>query len=134
MAKEVWAEEITCADAKKEHANSMVFPIGEPNSGFARYFTGQSYLAPLSVSQVKIFHVTFEPKCRNHWHIHPAEKGGGQILICTAGREYYQEWGKEAVSMMPGDVIHIPAEVKHWHGAMKDCWFSHIAVEVPGEN
>lgn len=134
MAKEVWAEETAEADARKEHENSTVFPVGEPNSGFAQYFTGQSYLAPLSASQVGIFHVTFEPKCRNHWHIHRADKGGGQILICTAGRGYYQEWGKDAVLMTPGDVINIPPEVKHWHGAANDSWFSHIAVEVPGEN
>ena len=78
--------------------------------------------------------VTFEPGCRNHWHIHQADKGGGQILICTAGHGWYQEDGKEAVSLEPGKVIVIPANVKHWHGAEKDSWFSHIALEVPGEN
>ena len=78
--------------------------------------------------------VTFEPGCRNNWHIHHATKGGGQLLICTAGEGWYQEEGKEAVSLAPGTVITIPADVKHWHGAKIDSWFSHIAVEVPGEN
>ena len=76
--------------------------------------------------------VTFEPGCRNFWHIHHAKSGGGQILLCTAGRGYYQEWGKEAVELNPGDVINIPAGVKHWHGAAKDSWFQHLAIEVPG--
>ncbi len=116
------------------HAASMVFPIGEPNDGFAQYFSGQSFLAPISTSQVGIFNVTFEPGCRNNWHIHYADKGGGQILICVSGRGYYQEWGKPAVEMKPGDCINIPAGVKHWHGAAPDSWFSHLAVEVPGEN
>ncbi len=133
MAKDVWTEE----DASSEmaaHASEMVFPIGAPNDGFKQYFSGRSYLAPISKEQVGIFNVTFEPGCRNNWHIHHAEKGGGQILICVAGRGYYQEWGKEAVEMKPGDVVNIPAGVKHWHGAAKDSWFSHLAVEVPGEN
>ena len=72
--------------------------------------------------------------CRNNWHIHHATKGGGQMLICTAGEGWYQEDGKEPVSLEPGTVIAIPPEVKHWHGAKKDSWFSHIAVEIPGEN
>lgn len=134
MAKEIWTEDITNTSAKAEHERSMIFPIGEPNNAFAKYFTGQSYLAPLSTSQVGIYNVTFEPKCRNNWHIHHADKGGGQILICVSGRGYYQEWSKEAILMNPGDIINIPAGVKHWHGAASDCWFSHIAVEVPGEN
>ncbi len=133
MAKEVWAEN-SADTAKAAHANKMIFPIGNPNDGFAKYFSGRSYLAPISNKQVGIFNVTFEPKCRNNWHIHHADKGGGQILICIAGRGYYQEWGKEAVEMKPGDCINIPAGVKHWHGAAKDSWFSHLAVEVPGEN
>ena len=133
MATEVWADD-TAADAKAEHANSMVFPIGEPNTGFAKYFIGQSYLAPLSTSQVGIFNVTFEPACRNNWHVHHADKGGGQILVCVAGRGYYQEWGKPAQELHPGDVVNIPVGVKHWHGAAPDSWFSHLAVEVPGEN
>lgn len=119
---------------KKDHAESMVFPIGEPNDAYARYFKGQSYLAPVSKEQVGIYNVTFEPGCRNNWHVHHAEEGGGQILICISGRGYYQEEGKEAVEMNPGDCINIKAGVKHWHGAAKDSWFSHLAVEVPGKN
>ena len=80
-----------------------------------------------------ISNVTFEPVCRNHWHIHHAETGGGQILICTAGEGWYQEEGKKAISLTAGSVVYIPAEVKHWHGAKKDTWFSHIAFEVSGE-
>ena len=132
MAKEVWAEE-DAETAMAVHENAMIFPIGAPNDAFKQYFSGKSYLAPLSKEQVGIFNVTFEPKCRNNWHIHRATKGGGQILICVAGRGYYQEWGKAAVEMKPGDVVNIPAGVKHWHGAAKDGWFSHLAVEVPGE-
>ncbi len=133
MAKDVWAEE-SAETEKAAHENSMIFPIGAPNDGFKQYFSGRSYLAPVSKEQVGIFNVTFEPKCRNNWHIHHATKGGGQILIGVAGRGYYQEWGKEAVEMRAGDVINIPAGVKHWHGAAKDGWFSHLAVEVAGEN
>ena len=110
------------------------FPIGEKNEAYAQYFVGQSYLAPISTEQVKIFNVTFEPACRNNWHIHHASKGGGQILIVTAGRGYYQEWGKPARALKAGDVENIPANVKHWHGAAKDSWFQHLAVEVDGEN
>ena len=118
--------------AKARHAASMIFPIGEPNVAYAKYFIGQSYLAPVSTSQVGVHNVTFEPGCRNNWHVHHAKEGGGQILICVAGRGYYQEWGKDAVEMKPGDCINIPAGVKHWHGAAPDSWFSHLAVEVPG--
>lgn len=132
MAKDIWADAEN-TDEKQLHQNSMVFPIGAPNDGFAQYFSGQSYLAPVSTAQVKIFNVTFEPGCRNNWHIHRAKSGGGQLLICTAGEGWYQEEGKAAVSLTPGKVITIPANVKHWHGAKKDSWFSHIAVEVPGE-
>ena len=110
------------------------FPIGEKNDAYAQYFVGQSYLAPISTEQVKIFNVTFEPACRNNWHTHHASKGGGQILIVTAGRGYYQEWGKPARALKAGDVVNIPANVKHWHGAAKDSWFQHLAVEVDGEN
>ncbi len=134
LAKTVWTDDASAEDAKAAHAASMVFPIGAPNDGFAQYFTGQSYLAPVSTSQVGVFNVTFEPGCRNNWHIHHADKGGGQILVCVAGRGYYREWGKEAVEMKPGDCINIPANVKHWHGAAPNSWFSHLAVEVPGEN
>ena len=109
-----------------------VFPRGEENTAYSKYFVGQSYLNMLSVEQVVIGNVTFEPGCRNNWHIHHAKSGGGQILLCTAGRGYYQEWGKEPRELKPGDVVNIPAEVKHWHGAAPDSWVSHVAVEVPG--
>lgn len=134
MAKEVWADDVSPEDAKAAHASSMIFPIGQPNDAFARYFIGQSYLAPISTEQVGIFNVTFEPGCRNNWHIHHAKSGGGQILICVSGRGCYQEWGKPAMEMKPGDCVNIPAGVKHWHGAAPDSWFSHLAVEVPGED
>ncbi len=134
MAAQVWSEGEETEDEKARHEKSMVFPVGEPNNGFAQYFSGQSYLAPVSVNQVGIFNVTFEPGCRNNWHIHHASSGGGQILICVSGRGWYQEWGKEAQELNPGDVVNIPVGVKHWHGAAKDSWFSHLAVEVPGEN
>lgn len=111
-----------------------VFPSGETNDAFAQYFVGQSYLNMLSTQQVIIGNVTFEPGCRNNWHIHHADKGGGQILLVTAGRGYYQEWGKEAQELYSGDVVNIPAGVKHWHGAAPDSWFQHLAVEVPAEN
>lgn len=113
-----------------------VFGKGQDNVNFAQYFTGASFLNPLTEfgkSPIFLANVTFEPGCRNNWHIHHAEKGGGQILICTAGEGWYQEEGKEAVSLVPGMVITIPANVKHWHGAKRDSWFSHISAEVPGE-
>ena len=113
-----------------------LFGLGQPNNSYARYFTGKSYLNPLTNPEETIFlaNVTFEPGCRNHWHIHHAAKGGGQILLCTDGRGWYQAWGGEARELRPGDVVHIPAGVKHWHGAAKDSWFSHIAFEAPGED
>ena len=136
LAKEVWEVkegDLPCEDeAMRAHASEMVFPIGAPNDGFARYFSGRSFLAPVSTSQVGIFNVTFEPGCRNNWHVHHAKQGGGQILICVAGRGFYEEWGKDPVEMKPGDCINIPEGVKHWHGAAPDSWFSHLAVEVPG--
>ena len=122
---------------KAEFDKVNVFGTGEANTAFAKYFIGDSFLNPLTEPgkcPVFLANVTFEPGCRNNWHIHHATKGGGQLLICTAGEGWYQEEGKEAVSLTPGTVITIPAEVKHWHGAKKDSWFSHIAVEVPGEN
>lgn len=138
LAKEVWTVnegDLPYEDkAMRAHAKEMVFPIGTPNNGFAQYFSGRSFLAPVSTSQVGIFNVTFEPGCRNNWHIHQADQGGGQILVCVAGRGYYQEWGKEAQELHPGDVVNIAPGVKHWHGAAPDSWFSHLAVEVPGEN
>ena len=133
MAKAIWNE--PCDESEKhKHESRMIFPIGEPNAAFSKYFIGQSYLAPLSKNQVGIFNVTFEPACRNNWHIHKADKDGGQMLICVAGKGYYQEWGKEAQILLPGDVVNIAPGVKHWHGAAKDSWFSHLAIEVPGEN
>lgn len=110
-----------------------IFPRGAENTAYAQFFVGQSYLNMLSTQQVVIGNVTFEPGCRNNWHIHHAKNGGGQILLCTAGRGYYQEWGQPARELNPGDVVNIPADVKHWHGAAPDSWFSHLAVEVPGE-
>ena len=114
-----------------------VFGLGEPNVNYAKYFIGNSYLNPLTnPKECNLFltNVTFEPDCRNNWHIHHASFGGGQILICTAGYGWYQEEGKDAISLEPGMVITIPANVKHWHGAKKTSWFSHIAIEVPGED
>ena len=133
QAKEVWNEEAPASSAKDAYQNTIFFPIGEPNDAYAQYFVGQSYLAPLSTEQVPIFNVTFEPCCRNNWHIHHAASGGGQMLICVGGHGWYQEWGKEARELRPGDVVNIPANVKHWHGAASDSWFSHLAVEVKGE-
>jgi quercetin dioxygenase-like cupin family protein len=121
---------------KEEFDKVNVFGQGASNVNFAQYFTGESFLNPLTVPgecPVFLANVTFEPACRNNWHIHHAKSGGGQLLICTAGEGWYQEEGKEAVSLSPGTVITIPANVKHWHGAKADSWFSHIAVEVPGE-
>ena len=117
-----------------EEKFSTVFPTGAKNEAYVKYFVGQSYLNMLSLDQVVIGNVTFEPGCRNNWHIHEADKGGGQILICVAGRGYYQEWGKEPQELHPGDVVNIMPGVKHWHGAAPDSWFSHLAVEVPGED
>ncbi len=107
-----------------------LFPRGGANTAFAQYFVGNSYLNMLSTEGVAIGNVTFEPGCRNNWHIHHK---GGQILLVTAGRGYYQEWGQPARELFPGDVVNIPPEVKHWHGAAKDSWFAHLAVEVPAE-
>lgn len=111
-----------------------VFPTGGTNDAFAQYFIGQSYLNMLSLEQVVVGNVTFEPGCRNNWHIHHAHKGGGQMLLVTAGEGWYQEWGKPARKLKAGDVVHIPAGAKHWHGAAADSWFQHLAIEVPGEN
>ena len=134
LATEVWSGQISEDSEKDKYQNTILFPIGTPNDAYAQYFVGQSYLAPISASQVGIHNVTFEPGCRNNWHIHHANKGGGQILICVGGRGYYQEWGKAAVEMKPGDCVNIPEGVKHWHGAAPKSWFSHLAIEVPGEN
>ena len=122
---------------KEELDTENVFGLGMPNDMFAQYFIGQSYLNPLvDIDNTNIFvaNVTFEPGCRNNWHIHNAKSGGGQVLICTAGEGWYQEQGKPAQSLKPGVVINIQPGIKHWHGATKDSWFSHVAVEVPGED
>ena len=123
-----------CMD-KHEFEQQNVFETGAANTAYAKFFIGQSFLNPLTDPKTGLFlaNVTFEPGCRNNWHIHHAKSGGGQILVCVAGRGYYQEEGKEAIEMKPGDCINIPAEVKHWHGAAPDSWFSHLAIEVPGE-
>lgn len=117
-----------------EKSAEGVFERGPENTAFAEYFIGRSYLNILSRDGVAIYNVTFEPGCRNNWHIHKADKNGGQILLCTSGKGWYQEFGKPAQVLNPGDVVNIPAGVKHWHGAAKDSWFSHLAIEVPGEN
>jgi quercetin dioxygenase-like cupin family protein len=121
--------------SKEEFEKLNVFGTGAANTAYAKYFIGDSFLNPLTKAEDGLFlaNVTFEPGCRNNWHIHHAKKGGGQLLICTAGEGWYQEYGKDAVSLVPGTVIVIPEGVKHWHGAKKDSWFSHIAVEMPGE-
>jgi len=134
LAKEVWTDKEPALTEKDKYQKTIFFPIGKPNDDYAKYFVGQSYLAPISTEQVTFYNVTFEPKCRNNWHIHHATKGGGQMLVAVGGRGYYQEWGKAPIEMKPGDVIHIPANVKHWHGAAPDSWFSHLAFELEGEN
>ena len=118
-----------------EEKHGGAFGLGNPNVDYAKYFVGNSYLKPLTdMSKTSLFvcNVTFEPGCRNNWHIHHAKEGGGQILICVDGKGWYQEEGKEAQKLKIGDVVTIPANVKHWHGASKDSWFSHLAIEVPG--
>ena len=132
LAKEVWNDNAPGVTEKEKFQNTIPFPIGEENP-YGQFFVGQSYLAPVSTAQVPVFNVTFEPGCRNNWHVHHAKSGGGQILICVGGRGYYQAWGEEAVEMTPGKMINIPPEVKHWHGAAPDSWFAHLAIEVPGE-
>lgn len=130
MAKEVYKEE----QETEEHGG--FFGMGQPNTAFEQYFIGKSYLKPLTNPEETIFiaNVTFEPKCRNNWHIHHAKSGGGQLLICVDGEGWYQEEGKKAQSLKVGDVITIPANVKHWHGAKAHNWFSHLAIECPGED
>lgn len=110
------------------------FPIGESNDAYAQYFIGKSYLAVLTTEQIPTFNVTFSPGCRNNWHVHHARSGGGQLLICVYGSGWYQEWGKEPRKLRPGDIVNIPANVKHWHGAAADSWFQHIAQEIPGDS
>lgn len=135
MAKEVYAEDGDAADDAAEQHGGF-FGLGKPNDSFAQYFIGQSYLNPVTApdAYLPIFNVTFEPGCRNNWHIHHADKGGGQVLVCVDGQGWYQEEGKPAQALNPGDVVEIPANVKHWHGAQAASWFSHLAFEYPGEN
>lgn len=118
----------------KPYEESSIFPVGGENTAFAQYFDGTSYLNMLSLEQVVVGNVTFEPGCRNHWHIHKASEGGGQILLVAAGRGYYQEWGEEPQELHPGDVVNISPNVKHWHGAAPDSAFQHLAIEVPGKD
>ena len=134
LATEVWKDATESSDAFEKFQQEMIFPIGQPNEAYAQYFIGKSYLAPVSTSQMNIANVTFEPATRNNWHIHHATSGGGQILICVGGAGWYQEWGKPARKLRPGDVVNIPANVKHWHGAAKDSWFAHLAIAPDGEN
>ena len=133
LAKAVWSEKSTELTDKDRYQNEIFFPIGEPNP-YGDYFVGESYLAQVSIEQLSVFNVTFEPACRNNWHIHHASSGGGQMQICVGGRGYYQEWGKGAKELHAGDIVNIPANVKHWHGAAPDSWFSHLAIEIEGEN
>ncbi len=111
-----------------------VFPIGSTNDAYSHFFIGQSYLNMISTEQISIGNVTFEPGCRNNWHIHYADNGGGQILLVTAGEGWYREWGQPARKLRAGDTVNIPANVKHWHGVSADSWFQHLTLEVPGEN
>ncbi len=133
IAKEVYAKKAPAVSDKDRFQSEIMFHIGEPNP-YGDYFVGQSYLAPVSTEQIPIYNVTFEPACHNNWHIHHAKSGGGQMLICVGGRGWYQEYGKEARELNPGDIVNIPAEIKHWHGAAKDSWFAHLAVEIQGED
>lgn len=108
--------------------NGVIFPVGEKNEAFAQYFVGQSYLKTLVADpavNVGVGNVTFEPGCRNNWHIH---RDGFQLLLVTGGEGWYQEEGKEAQFLQVGDVVVTHDGVKHWHGATRDSWFEHIAI------
>ena len=137
LAKEVWADETDTSN--EDTHDQLTFPIGEPNTAYAKYFIGNSHLAPLTPKNLgegektvlPMSNVTFEPGCRNNWHIH---HGARQILICVSGKGWYQEWGKPAIALNAGDIIDIPEGVKHWHGAQKDSWFQHIVTHVEVEN
>lgn len=135
LAKDVWNEgDSNGGDSElAKFQQTMIFPVGQPNDAYAKYFSGRSWLAQVSTDQIPFANVTFEPGCRNNWHIHHATSGGGQMLVGVAGRGWYQEEGKEPVEILPGTVVNIPAGVKHWHGAAKDSWFAHLAFGVPGE-
>ena len=131
VAKEVWADPTDMATEKERFQQEMIFPIGEENTAYAQYFNSNSYLACISDSQIPFYNVTFEPRCRNNWHIHHSTSGGGQMLVGVAGRGWYQEEGKPAQEILPGTVIHIPANVKHWHGAAADSWFANHSNHSP---
>lgn len=133
MAKEVYKDDIGKSGAKGS-PNGGMFGLGQPNDAYAKYFTGKSYLNPVVTEGINISNVTFEPGCRNNWHIHHGDRGGGQILLCVSGEGWYQEWEKPARRLEPGDSVYIAPGIKHWHGATKDSWFSHLAMGVPGEN
>lgn len=128
LAKEVYSSSL---QTKEEYQASIAYEIGEENVKFAPYFEGKSYSAPAADG---INHITFEPGCKNHWHIHQADQGGGQVLVCTGGRGWYQQWGQKPVLMEAGSVIRILANVKHWHGADDNHWFSHLSINLPGKN
>lgn len=122
--------------SEKDFEQVNLFGKGAPNVAYAKYFIGDSFLKAVTTpaTGVPLSNVTFAPGCRNNWHIHHAKKGGGQLLLCIAGEGWYQEEGRPAVSLVPGSVIEIPEGVKHWHGAKADSWFSHLAMELPGED
>ncbi|MGM9905808.1 carboxymuconolactone decarboxylase family protein [Lactobacillus sp.] len=134
MAKDIWTEDEAADLSKEAYEKTIFFPIGEPNDAYAKYFIGNSYLAPVTDAPFPIHNVTFEPGCRNNWHIHHADKGGGQVLICVGGEGWCQIEGQAPVKMTPGKAVIVPANTKHWHGAAKDSWFSHLAFMIPGEN
>ena len=136
MAKEVWTEttDSTSATSLEAYAQTIIFPVGKTNDAYAKYFIGQSYVAPIVTDGVPVVNVTFEPSCRNNWHIHQATKGGGQTLVCVGGRGYYQEWGKEPIELRPGDSVYIPRRCEALARRHTDSWFSHLAIEIPGEN
>ena len=124
LAKEVWGDQ---QQTREEFEASTDYPIGNPNDAYAKYFIGQSYTAPMDAEHGGPVNVTFEPACRNNWHVH---HDAVQVLICVAGRGWYQEWGKEPVEMIPGTIIAIPKETKHWHGAARDSWFQHLTYHT----
>lgn len=132
LVKDVWKEETGHLSEQEAYQKTIDFPIGAENVAYAEYFDGKSYTYPVCKSP-RLNQITFEPGCTNHWHIHHAAKGGGQLLICNGGTGYYQEWGQEPLKMEKGDVVLIPANVKHWHGAAPNAWFSHLAMGLPGE-
>lgn len=132
-AKEIWNDPDDALTQKDKFQREIFFPIGEANDAYKDFFTGQSYLATLNSEGLFVANVTFSPRCRNHWHIHRSSSGGGQLLICVGGEGIYQKEGEEPVRMVPGSVVYIPSNVKHWHGA-SESWFAHLAIEIPGAN